>query len=343
MARPASSGSTYADAGVDIAKGDDIVRAIAPVVRRTFTNGVLGDIGGFGSLFKLQDYQEPVLVASADGVGTKLRLAVAAKSYRSAGADIVNHSINDVWVQGADPLFFLDYVGAGRLDQDAVVGLVQGMADACTDAGCALIGGETAEMPSVYKEGDYDVVGFLVGAVERYHLVDGSGIRSGDVLVGLPSSGLHTNGYSLARQAFGLDENPGMLDRYIDELGSTLGEALLAVHRPYYHPLKPVRPMLRGMAHITGGGIIGNLPRMLPASLRAVVRRDSWEVPPLFTLIQAEGAIDTQEMYRVFNMGIGFVASVRPADVDTVVAAGSGLVIGEVLDRGVGQDALTLA
>ena len=175
MTQAASPGNAYADAGVDIAKGDEIVRAIAPLARRTFTGGVLGDIGGFGSLFKLQGYREPVLVASADGVGTKLRLAAAAGSYASAGADIVNHSINDVWVQGADPLFFLDYVGAGKLDADAVVEMVRGMADACADAGCALIGGETAEMPGVYAAGDYDVVGFLVGAVERYQLVDGSG------------------------------------------------------------------------------------------------------------------------------------------------------------------------
>ena len=341
MTKAASPGSAYAEAGVDIAKGDEVVRAIAPLARRTFTSGVLGDIGGFGGLFKLQGYREPVLVASADGVGTKLRLAAAARSYASAGADIVNHSINDVWVQGADPLFFLDYVGAGKLDPDAVIEMVQGMADACADAGCALIGGETAEMPGVYAEGDYDVVGFLVGAVERYQLVDGSGIRPGDVLIGFPSSGLHTNGYSLVRRVFGFDENPRILDRHVDELEATLGEALLAVHRPYYRTLKPLRPMLRGMAHVTGGGIVGNLPRMLPAPVRAVVQRDSWEVPPLFRVIQAEGGLDADEMYRVFNMGIGFVVSVRPADADTVAAAGGGLVIGEVLERGVGQDALT--
>ena len=343
MTQAASPGNAYADAGVDIAKGDEIVRAIAPLARRTFTGGVLGDIGGFGSLFKLQGYREPVLVASADGVGTKLRLAAAAGSYASAGADIVNHSINDVWVQGADPLFFLDYVGAGKLDADAVVEMVRGMADACADAGCALIGGETAEMPGVYAAGDYDVVGFLVGAVERYQLVDGSGIRPGDVLVGFPSSGPHTNGYSLVRRVLGFDENPRVLDRYVGELGTTLGEALLAVHRPYYRTLKPLRPMLRGMAHVTGGGITGNLPRMLPEPVCAVVRRGSWEVPPIFSVIQAEGGLNTDEMYRVFNMGIGFVVSVRPADAAAVTAVGGGVVIGDVLERRAGQDALTLA
>ncbi|MDP7619837.1 MAG: AIR synthase related protein, partial [Dehalococcoidia bacterium] len=191
--RACSNGNAYVKAGVDIAKGDEVVRAITPLVRETFTPAVLGDIGGFGGLFKLQGYREPVLVASADGVGTKLKLAVLAESYASAGADIVNHSINDIWVQGADPLFFLDYIGTGKLEQDAIVEMVRGMADACHDAGCALIGGETAEMPGIYATGDYDVVGFMVGAVERYELVDGSGIRAGDVLVGFPSSGLHTN------------------------------------------------------------------------------------------------------------------------------------------------------
>jgi phosphoribosylformylglycinamidine cyclo-ligase len=339
--RACSYGSAYAKAGVDIAKGDEVVRAIAPVVRETFTPAVLGDIGGFGGLFKLQGYREPVLVASADGVGTKLKLAVLAESYASAGADIVNHSINDIWVQGADPLFFLDYIGTGKLEQDAIVEMVRGMADACHDAGCALIGGETAEMPGIYATGDYDVVGFMVGAVERYELVDGSGIRAGDVLVGFPSSGLHTNGYSLVRQVFELDGSPDAMTAHRGELGMTLGEALLAVHKPYYRALKPVRSMLRGMAHITGGGITGNLPRSLPRAMRAEVRMGSWDVPPLFRLIQETGDLDADEMYRVFNMGIGFIAAVRPSDVDTVAAAGDGSVIGEIFERREGESALS--
>ena len=336
-----SKGGTYADAGVDVAKGEEAVRAIAPIVRETFTPSVLGDIGGFGALFKLQGYQEPILVASADGVGTKLKLAVSTGSFASAGADIVNHSINDVWVQGADPLFFLDYVGMGKLEPNAIVELVQGMADACRAAGCALIGGEMAEMPGVYAQGDYDVVGFLVGAVERYELVDGSGIRAGDVLIGFPSSGLHTNGYSLVRRIFGLDGDPDALNGYREELETTLGEALLAVHRPYYRLLKPVRSMIRGMAHITGGGLPGNIPRSIPETLRAEVRLDSWVVPPLFRLIQNEGRVDDDEMFRVFNMGIGFVTIVRPSDAEAVAAAGEGSVIGEVVNRDAGAGRLT--
>jgi phosphoribosylformylglycinamidine cyclo-ligase len=341
MNSAAVTGGAYAEAGVDISKGEEVVRAIAPVARETFTPSVLGDIGGFGGLFKLHGYREPVLVTSADGVGTKLKLAVSTGSYASAGADIVNHSINDIWVQGADPLFFLDYVGMGKLEPDVVVEIVRGMAGACRDAGCALIGGETAEMPGVYAEGDYDVVGFIVGAVERYQLVDGSGIRAGDQLIGFPSTGLHTSGYSLVRRIFELDDHPEALGVHREELGATLGETLLAVHRPYYRSLKPVRSMLRGMAHITGGGIPGNLPRSIPPALSVTVKIGSWDVPPIFKLIQNEGGLDDAEMYRVFNMGIGFVAVVRPSDIDSVSEVGGGVVIGEVSDRGESERPLT--
>ncbi|MDA1095852.1 MAG: phosphoribosylformylglycinamidine cyclo-ligase [Chloroflexi bacterium] len=326
--------SAYAAAGVDIAAGEEAVRLIAPLARSTFTAGVLGDIGGFGGLFRLDGYREPVLVSSADGVGTKLRIALAAGSYASVGADMVNHSVNDIWVQGADPLFFLDYIAGGSLNPAIVAAIVGGMSAACKEVGCALIGGETAEMPGVYRSGDYDIAGFIVGAVERYDLINGSGVRPGDALVGLPSSGLHTNGYSLVRRAFDIDGNSSVLDTYYDELGSTLGEALLAVHRSYYRCLKPMQHRLRAMAHITGGGIVGNLPRVLPSHVQAVVHKDSWDVPPLFRIIQQAGGVDEPEMFRVFNMGIGLVAIVRPADAAMVSAVMDGArVIGEVTER----------
>jgi phosphoribosylformylglycinamidine cyclo-ligase len=340
---PPTVSDAYSAAGVNIDAGQETVRLIAPLVRSTFNARVLGDVGGFGGLFKLEGYREPILVASADGVGTKLRIAIAMDSFVSVGADMVNHSINDIWVQGADPLFFLDYIAAGRLDPQKAAEMVRGMADACLDAGCALIGGETAEMPDTYASGDYDIAGFIVGAVERWDLLNGSGMRTGDLLVGLPSSGLHTNGFSLVRRVFDLYEHPERLRVHHDDLGTTLGEALLAVHIPYYRPLKPVRAKLRAMAHITGGGLVENLPRVIPASLQAVVHRDSWETPPLFRLIQAQGDVDEMEMYRVFNMGIGFVAVVRPADADAVSATVTGAqVIGEIMERGEDEPPLRL-
>lgn len=333
----------YAASGVNIDAGQEAVRLISPLARGTFTSRVLSEVGGFGGLFRLDGYREPVLVASADGVGTKLRIAITMDSFASVGADMVNHSVNDIWVQGADPLFFLDYLAAGRLDPQKAAEIVRGMADACKDAGCALLGGETAEMPGTYAPGDYDVAGFIVGAAERWNLLDGSAVRAGDLLVGFPSSGLHTNGFSLVRRVFDLDDHPERLNTRHDELGQTLGEALLAIHTPYYRPLKPIQKKLRAMAHITGGGVIDNLPRVIPTDFQAIVRRDAWEVPPLFRLIQREGNVDEAEMYRVFNMGVGFIAVVRPADAEAVAAAMSGaVVVGEVVERGDGEDPLQL-
>ncbi len=312
-----------------------MVRRIRPFVQSTYTSGVLGDIGGFGGLFKLDSYREPILVASTDGVGTKINIAMQRGSFASVGADLVNHCINDIWVQGADPLFFMDYIAADTLNPSDAADIVRGMAEACAAAGCALIGGETAEMPGVYREGHYDIAGFIVGAVERWDLIDGSGIREGDVLVGLPSSGLHTNGYSLARRVLDLDDHPERLEEKPPSLGGvTLGDALLAVHRPYYDELKPVRRRLRGLVHITGGGYLENVPRILPDHLQAVLDCGAWEVPPIFHLIRERGEIPMQEMYNVFNMGMGIIAVVRPQDAALIMSVMDGsAVIGHIQIR----------
>ena len=315
-----------------------------PHAQSTYNPSVLGDIGGFGGLFKLDSYREPILVATTDGVGTKINLAMALDSYASIGADLVNHCINDLWVQGADPLFFLDYIAAAQLDPRNAAELVRGMSEACLDAGCALIGGETAEMPGTYQDGKYDVAGFMVGAVERWDLIDGSGIRPGDILIGYPSTGLHTNGYSLARSAFGIDENSQRLSERPPELdGQTLGEALLAIHRPYYLALKPVRRRLRALAHITGGGFFENVPRVMPDRLQAVIDCASWDVPAIFRLIQQRGEIGAEEMYTVFNMGIGMVAVTRPTDAEMALSAMEGAVlIGTVQERPEGGERVIL-
>jgi phosphoribosylformylglycinamidine cyclo-ligase len=314
----------YKQAGVDIDAGHQVVRRIRSLARGTFTPGVLSDIGAFGGLFQLSGsaLRDPVLVASADGVGTKLRLAFMTGVHTTIGRDLVNHCVNDILVQGARPLFFLDYLATGRLDPDVAVQIVEGLAGACRENGCALLGGETAEMPGFYAEGEYDVAGFIVGAVEREHLIDGRGIRSGDVLIGLPSSGLHTNGYSLARRiAF---EVSGLApDSYVSELGGTVGDVLLVPHRSY---LRAVAPLLgagriKGMAHITGGGITDNLPRVLPADTHAVVSRRGWTVPPVFRWLQAAGDVPEKDMFRTFNMGIGLILVCAPEDVSAVLDA----------------------
>ena len=329
------SESSYAAAGVNIGAGQEAVRLMRPFAQSTYNNRVLGDIGGFGGLFKLDSYREPILVASADGVGTKINIAGQAGSFATIGADLVNHCINDIWVQGADPLFFLDYIAADSLNPQDAADIVRGMAEACSAAGIALIGGETAEMPGTYREGHYDVAGFIVGAVERWDLIDGTGIRAGDVLVGLPSTGLHTNGYSLARRVFDLDDHPENLDERPPELGGeTVAEALLAVHRPYYRELKPMRRRVRGLAHITGGGYAENVPRVLPDNLRAVVDCGAWSVPPIFRLISSRGEIPMTEMYDVFNMGMGMIAVVRPQDAPMVMSAMEGSAqIGTIEER----------
>jgi phosphoribosylformylglycinamidine cyclo-ligase len=313
----------YESSGVSIDAGSETVRRIRSLARSTFTSGVLSEIGSFGGLFDLSGarLREPVLVASADGVGTKLKVAFLANRHDTIGADLVNHCVNDILVQGAAPLFFLDYLATGRLSPSVAEQVVSGMAHACRENGCALLGGETAEMPGFYADGEYDLAGFIVGAVERTRVIDGRSIVPGDVLIGLPSTGLHTNGYSLARRII-FDALGLTTDSVLPGLGVTVADALLATHRSYLSVLRPIldRQLAKGVAHITGGGITENLPRILPSGTRAEIRRGAWDVPPLFTLLQRAGAVTEDEMYRAFNMGIGMIVACTERDVDAVLA-----------------------
>ncbi len=318
-------GSAYAAAGVDIDAQDEALGRIKKHVRSTFTAGVLSDVGSFGGLFRpaLDGLEEPVLVASADGVGTKLAVARMAGDFSTVGRDLVNHCVNDILVQGARPLFFMDYVGAGALEPKSMEQLVRGVAEGCKENGCALLGGETAEMPGFYQPGDYELVGFVVGLVDRPKILDGSRIRAGDVLLGLPSSGLHTNGYSLARRVFFEQLGLGIRDRS-PEKGArrSVADLLLAPHLSYLEPVGRLldHSALHGIAHITGGGLTDNLPRILPRKHHARVKLGTWEIPELFYLLQDGGGIDTEEMLRVFNMGIGMVLAVAPAGLREVLA-----------------------
>ena len=300
----------YKASGVDIDAGNETVKRIRRLAHSTFTPGVLSDIGSFGGLFRLDTarYRDPVLVSSADGVGTKLKVAFMADRHDTVGIDLVNHCVNDILVQGAEPLFFLDYLATGRLLPDVAEMIVTGMATACRENSCALLGGETAEMPGLYNEGEYDLAGFIVGVVDRERLLNGRGVTAGDVLVGVPSSGLHTNGYSLARHIV-FDRLRLSVDSLVPELGRTVGEALLEPHRSYLHMIKPMLDYgsIKAMAHITGGGITDNLPRVLPRGTAAVVDAASWPVPPLFRWLQESGQVPAEDMMRTFNMGIGLV------------------------------------
>jgi len=312
---------SYADAGVDIdAKMGAVARA-KEAIRSTFTPGVVGDVGGFGGLFRpdFTGFADPLLVASADGVGTKLKVAVAAGVHDTVGQDLVNHCVDDILVQGARPLFFLDYIAVGKMDPAVVGRILEGFAKACRENGCALLGGETAEMPGVYAEGDYDVAGTIVGVVDRPKLLDGSRVSEGDLLIGLPSSGLHTNGYSLARKIFFEEMGLRPAD-HVPELGATVADALLAVHRSYLKPVLPLveDSLLSAMAHITGGGFPDNIPRVLPAGLDAEVRPDSWSWPPLFRFLETRGNVAREEMLRVFNCGVGMVLVVPRASAGDV-------------------------
>ena len=290
-------------------------------------------IGPFAGLYQLKGYQEPILVSSVDGVGTKLKIAAALGKHDTVGIDLVNHCVNDILTSGAEPLFFLDYIAMGKLVPQQVEAIARGMADACRAVGCALIGGETAEMPGFYPEGDYDLVGFIIGVVEKGNIIDGRSIKAGDAIIGLPSSGLHTNGYSLVRKLFGTE--PSILSQLYPRLGRTLGQELLEPHRCYYHVLKPLLPKIKGMAHITGGGLVDNLPRILPPWLTAKLDRGSWEISPIFMLIQKKGNIDENEMYRVFNMGVGMALISSPDDADHLLPSlPDARVIGEVVEGG---------
>ena len=292
----------------------------------------MGGIGFFGGLFEFKGYQQPVLVSSVDGVGTKLKIASALAKHDTIGMDIVNHCVNDILTCGAEPLFFLDYIAMGKLAPERVEAIAQGLARACRQVGCALIGGETAEMPGLYAGEDYDLAGFIIGVVEKEKIITGKTIAVGDAIIGLPSSGLHTNGYSLVRRIFG--ETKSALGAGYPELGRTLGEELLEPHRCYYPQLKPLLPLIKGMAHITGGGLIDNVPRVLPQGLMAKFHAQSWTVPPIFQLIQQRGDVAQDEMYRVFNMGIGMVVICSPENVDQLrEQLPEARVIGEVVKQ----------
>lgn len=314
---------TYKDAGVDIDASNAAKQRIRRLARDTFTPGVLSDIGSFGGMFacNFAGIKEPVLVSSTDGVGTKLKIAVMMKRHNSVGADLVNHCINDILVQGARPLFFMDYVATGKLDPDVIVSVVEGVARACKESGCALLGGETAEMPGFYADGEYDLAGFIVGIVDRLRILDGKSIRHGDVLVGLPSAGLHTNGYSLARKLFFEVAQLGP-DSRISGLDGAVGEELLKPHVNYEPVVREAlaRNLVEGLAHITGGGITENLDRILPENCQAEVQLGSWPVLPLFQVMADIGKIERDEMLRATNMGIGMVAVVRPSNMDELVA-----------------------
>ena len=333
--RSVTSKTAYTAAGVDISLADTLKSGLKDKVRKTLRREVFGAIGGFGGLFALdlKKYKRPVLVSSMDGVGTKLKIAVAMNRHDTVGQDLVNHCVNDIATVGAEPLFLLDYVGMGKLSPCVFNEIVAGLAKACAETGCALIGGETAQMPEMYATGDYDLVATIVGAVERDRLIDGSKIRPGDAIVGLASTGLHTNGYALARQVLFVKMRV-RLDDYCSELGGTYGEELLKIHANYWPVIRKLTG-LHGAAHITGGGFSGNIPRVLPKHCSAEIHRESWIVPPVFRLLQQGGGVSDEEMYRVFNMGIGMVLMVAPAAVGAVqkVAAKAGIrsfVIGEI-------------
>jgi len=314
-------GLTYKDAGVDVDAGNRAVELMKEHVKSTFQKGVLGELGSFGGFFQLDvsKYKEPVLVSGTDGVGTKLKIAFMLDRHDTIGIDAVAMCINDILVHGATPLFFLDYVAVGKLVPEKVAQIVKGVAEGCRKAGCALIGGETAEMPDMYGEDEYDIAGFAVGVVDKAKIVDGSLIKDGDALIGIASSGLHSNGYSLARKVF-FEVGKLSYKDYIDELGCTLGEELLKSTRIYSKVVEAVKDFdIHGMAHITGGGFIENLPRILPKGLQVQINKGSWDVPPVFNLIQKIGQVGDKEMYRTFNMGIGYVLVVPQEEVEEIL------------------------
>lgn len=311
----------YKQAGVDIDAGNEAVKRIKPWVRKTFNSCVLGDLGSFGGLFQFpaEQYRQPVLVASTDGVGTKLKVAFALQRYDTVGYDLVNHCVNDILVQGARPLFFLDYIGTGIMDPAVIESIVRGLAQGCLENGCVLIGGETAEMPGIYSDGEFDLAGTIVGVVERDLLITGAEIRPGDLILGLPSTGLHTNGYSLARKICfeKLNLQPNQKVAGLDE---PIGLELLKPHRSYFNQIYPLigQKMIKGLAHITGGGFYDNIPRILPAGCAVEIRKGSWPVLPIFQFLQEAAAIPDEQAFRVFNMGIGMVLFVGKDDFERI-------------------------
>ena len=335
-----SRGSAYQQAGVDNVSGQRAKDRIGARIRETFTDGVVGDYGHFGGMFRSPGTGN-VLVSSADSVGTKVLLAVHAGKHAGIGVDLVNHSINDILCTGAQPLFFLDYFATSSFDEATLAEVVDGMSRACREAGCALIGGETAQLPGIYREDTYDLAGFIVGSVPEDQLIDGSEIAPGNVVLGISSEGLHTNGYSLARAVFGLDGDDSStirerMNQHIPELGETLGDSLLRPHRCYLSSVAPVLDsgQITGMAHITGGGIAGNLERIIPAGYTAVIDTDSWTAPALFRLIQREGGVSNEEMFSVFNMGVGFILIVHAELGEKLAREEDISVIGRITERG---------
>jgi len=332
---------TYADAGVDIDKADEFVGSIKKIAKQTFRSGVISEIGGFGGMFSLNiaGMESPVLVSSTDGVGTKLKIAFMMEKHDTIGIDLVAMCVNDILVQGANPLFFLDYLSMGKLETKIATDVIAGIGEGCRMAGCALIGGETAEMPGFYKDNEYDLAGFVVGLVENDKIIDGSGIHVGDQLIGISSSGLHSNGYSLVRKV--CFESLGLkADTYVSELGRTIGEELLAPTRIYSETIHSIIKDLPvfGLAHITGGGITGNIIRVIPDGCDVILRKNSWDVPPVFTYLQKAGNISEKEMMRTFNNGIGLVAVVHEKSAqeiyDRLIAMKeNAFFIGEVVER----------
>ena len=332
----------YLTAGVDADALGHIKERIAGFARLTHGPEVLGGAGGFAGMYQLQGYANPVLVASTDGVGTKLKVACLLGHYESLGIDLVNLNINDVLTQGAKPLFFLDYVSMGEPDVQRMDALLRGMAWACREAGCALIGGETAQMPGVYADSAFDLAGFVVGVVELDHKLDSSQVEAGDVLLGLASSGVHTNGFSLIRKVFNIDDDPRVLYEHHQELGHSLGEELLVPHRSYHPALEPILRRTKSMAHITGGGLMENVPRALPPGVAARFDMGSWQIHPIFSMIQQQGGIAPAEMYRVFNMGLGMVIICEPDQAADIQAEVPGAMpVGEVVPR-LGDDQVIL-
>jgi phosphoribosylformylglycinamidine cyclo-ligase len=333
--------TAYARAGVDVDLGNKLKRRIQSLVRKTHGPEVLGKIGGFGGLFapNFRGMHEPVLVASVDSVGTKLKIAFAMNKHDTVGADMVNHCINDIAVLGARPLFFLDYIGAERLEPRVFDQILSGFTKACRAGGCALIGGETAQLPGLYHKGEYDLAGCIVGVVDRSEIIDGSAIQTGDAVLGIPSNGLHTNGYSLARKIL-FEKLKLKLSSRIPGVRRTVGDELLRIHKNYQPLLTKVpHGMIRGLAHITGGGLIDNIPRVLPKNCDAVIDTRSWRIPEIFKFIGEEGKIDREEMYQVFNMGIGMVAIVSPRDAAAAKRILSAKIIGTI-ERGTGKTQL---
>jgi phosphoribosylformylglycinamidine cyclo-ligase len=307
---------TYADAGVDIDRSNRTKKRIKYLAQKTFTKGVLSEIGGFGALFSIdkQKYLDPVLVSSVDGVGTKLKIAFEMNTHHAVGADLVNHCVNDIAVQGAAPLFFMDYLAASKLDPEVVEKVIEGLAEACKHNGCALIGGETAEMPGFYVDGEYDLAGFIVGVVERERIINGKNVQVGDIILGLPSTGLHTNGYSLARKLF-FEVAGYSPETYVNELKGKVGNELMLTHKSYWHVIKKLlaADCVSAMAHITGGGITENLPRVLPRGTAAIIEVGTWPVLPIFEHLQKLGNVPPAEMLRTFNMGLGMLLVVPSA------------------------------